>query len=64
VLVNREELLQFLELVADQKPLLEPLQESARHTTLAPLYSYVNKLSAGSKEAEQARRLLRMRKLP
>jgi hypothetical protein len=64
LLVNRDELLQFLELVADQKPLLEALQESSRHTTLVPLYSYVKKLSAGSREAEQARRLMRMLKLP
>jgi hypothetical protein len=64
LLVNRDELLQFLELVADQKPLLDALQESSRHTTLVPLYSYVKKLSAGSREAEQARRLMRMLKVP
>jgi hypothetical protein len=64
LLVSRDDMLQFMELVADDKPLLETLRESARHTTLAPFYTYVKKLSRGSKEQERADRLMRILRLP
>jgi hypothetical protein len=64
LLVSRDDMLQFVELVADQKPLLQALGECSKHTTLSPLYTYSKGLSTSSAEGQRVRRLMSLLHLP